>query len=276
LRRGCCSSTAAHGLRWRLLLRLDGGCAADATARTRRQTAPLPALLPRTHSTVVASQVPSCGSPSPPPPPPPPPSPASPPLSPPLPSPPPSPPPPPLSPCSPSPPPSGPEAAALAAALAAAALAAALAAAAAAALTLALALALLTTLACLTCAMGGPCARVDSTGALARRPRRARLGISAAQSQPHISSSLSSSLSSSPSSSLSSTTPPPLPPRSTAVGAALLARAGPRRASEVSVEKSCIMRSQPKNVLACGALFKGYVVISHLQRRGLNVNPAIG
>jgi hypothetical protein len=37
---------------------------------------------------------------------------------------------------------------------------------------------------------------------------------------------------------------------------ALLARAGPRRASEVSVEKSCIMRSRPKNVLACGALFK--------------------
>ena len=62
LRRGCCPSTAAHRLRWRLLLRHVGRCAAAATARTPRPTAPLPALPIRAHSTLLASQVRSCGS----------------------------------------------------------------------------------------------------------------------------------------------------------------------------------------------------------------------
>jgi hypothetical protein len=58
LRRGCCPSVAAHGLRRRLLPRRLGRCTAAATARTRRPNGPLPAPPPLTRGALRASQVP--------------------------------------------------------------------------------------------------------------------------------------------------------------------------------------------------------------------------
>ena len=58
LRRGCCPSVAAHGLRRRLLPRRLGRCTAAATARTRRPNGPLPAPAPLTRVALRASQVP--------------------------------------------------------------------------------------------------------------------------------------------------------------------------------------------------------------------------